>query len=406
MKKRMKISIRSILSGILLASVTSLSAQDPTYTASLENDMMTAPDIYEFDIYLARTGTTPLELANFQAAILVDPDFVNGGAVTASIVPGSSELNAVQQPQSITFSGAQSCIKIAPMAPPRTLLPGTQTSVTNGTIISSEGTKVCRVRLNNSVPFGTTQLNPVWNFTLQPYRTLVTAYVGPTDHRINTFITQSDAHSKTLNLTLLTEGLYNSGTGMMNKAQDVDDEYNSWDKFPGTVADTLSILLAEPDSPWNILWASHGISLNTNGHCRVPVPGDMDGNYYVVAKHRNSIETWSKTGGVSMASDITSFDMSAAASQAYGHNLKPVAGGKYAIYSGDVSSIIPSVQDGYIDFFDLIEVYNLNVSSADGYQAPDLTGDGFVDFVDLIMTYNNNVDGIGMNTPQNPARKK
>jgi hypothetical protein len=52
-----------------------------------------------------------------------------------------------------------------------------------------------------------------------------------------------------------------------------------------------------------------------------------------------------------------------------------------------------------------VNIYNLNVNSAYGYQPADLTGDGFVDFVDLIMDYNNNVNGIGMNTPQNPAKR-
>ncbi|MEA5109760.1 hypothetical protein SDC9_19249 [bioreactor metagenome] len=52
-----------------------------------------------------------------------------------------------------------------------------------------------------------------------------------------------------------------------------------------------------------------------------------------------------------------------------------------------------------------MNIYNLNVNSAYSYQPADLTGDGFVDFVDLIMDYNNNVNGIGMNTPQNPAKR-
>ncbi len=74
------------------------------------------------------------------------------------------------------------------------------------------------------------------------------------------------------------------------------------------------------------------------------------------------------------------------------------------IYSGD-KKLFSGIHDGYNDFFDLVNIYNLNVNSAYGYQPADLTGDGFVDFVDLIMDYNNNVNGIGMNTPQNPAKR-
>jgi hypothetical protein len=405
MKEQFIRSMKIMLTGIILISAGTLHAQLPTYTAFLKNDLMTANDTYEFDLYLSRTGTLPLELANFQAAILVDPAFVNGGTITPAIIGGGSELNTLQQPASIGFSASESCIKIAPEIPPRTLFPETQTSSTDGTIISTEGTRVCRIRLSNSVPFGNTQINPIWNFTVQPYRTAVTAYTGPDDQRVNTFITLAESHSKTLNLTLLTEGLYNPTTGLLNKTQDVDDDYNSWDNFPGLVADTLSILLAQTSSPWNTLWAVHGVSLNQNGHCRIPVPGNLNGTYYIVAKHRNSVETWSKAGGESFASAITSFDLSNAASQAYGQNLKPVTGGKYVIFSGDVSSFTPSVQDGYIDFFDLTQIYNLNVNSAYGYQASDLTGEGFVDFIDLIMTYNNSTEGIGMNTPPNPAKR-
>ena len=405
MKEQFLKSMKIMLTGIILISAGMMHAQLPTYNAYLNNDMMTAADTYEFDLYLTRTGSLPLELANFQAAILVDPAFVNGGIITPAIIGGSSELNALQQPTSIGFSSSESCIKIAPEIPPRTLIPETQTSSTDGTNISTEGTRVCRIRLSNTVPFGNTQINPIWNFTIQPYRTAVTAYTGPEDQRINTFITLAESHSKTLNLTLLTEGLYNPTTGLLNKTQDVDDDYNSWDNFPGLVADTLSILLAQTSSPWNILWAVHGVSLNQTGHCRIPVPGNMNGTYYIVAKHRNSVETWSKSGGESFASGITSFDLSNASSQAFGQNLKPVTGGKYVIFSGDVSSSTPSVQDGYIDFFDLTQIYNLNVNSAYGYQASDLTGEGFIDIVDLIMVYNNNINGVGMNTPPNPAKR-
>ena len=96
--------------------------------------------------------------------------------------------------------------------------------------------------------------------------------------------------------------------------------------------------------------------------------------------------------------------MTSSASQAFGSNLKQVSDTKYALFAGDVSSAT-DVKDGYIDFFDLQNVYNLNVLSSFGYQNADVTGDGLVDFFDLQIVYNNNVNSIGMNTPPNPAKK-
>jgi hypothetical protein len=345
-----------------------------------------------------------MEMANFQAAISINPAFVNGGAITATLVGGSSDLNAAQIPTSIGYDAALNCIKIAPKSPPRTLNPGTSTSSTNGTLISTTGTKVCRINLSNSVDFSNTTLNPIWNFTIQPYRTVVTAFVGTPTAKVNTLITLAESHSKTLNLAVLTEGNFDSGTELLRKAQDADADFNTWDKFSGLTADTVTVQLAEVDSPWNILYTVHGVNLNTNGNCRVSVPGNFTGNYYIIVNHRNCVETWSKAGGESFSGNTVSYDLTSSASQAFGSNLKQVSDTKYALFAGDVSSAT-DVKDGYIDFFDLQNVYNLNVLSSFGYQNADVTGDGFVDFFDLQIVYNNNVNSIGMNTPPNPAKK-
>jgi hypothetical protein len=404
---KMRSSKMKLISICLLLFTFGISVADvPTYTAFLQNDLMVSSTVYEFDLYLTRTGVTPLELANFQAAITVNSSFVNGGTITPTIVSGSSDLNASQWPTSIAFSSSQNCIKIAPKAPPRTLNPATHTSVTNGTIISTSGTRVCRIRLTNSVAFGSSPINPVWSFTIQPYRTSVTAYIGPVSNKVNTLITLAEAHSKTLNLSVFTEGLFDPETGLMRKTQNVDETFTTWDNFPGLTVDTLTVQLAEANSPWNIICSAHGVNLNTNGKCRVPVPGNITGNYFIIVNHRNSLETWSKLGGESFSSSITSFDLSTSAAQAFGNNLKQVSSSKYALYSGDVDSSEPGEKDGYIEFFDLNSIYNLNVMNAYGYMKQDITGDGFVDFYDLNMVYNNNVNNIGINSPPNPGGKK
>lgn len=381
-------------------------AQNPTYTADLRGDVMVSSSVYEFDLYMTRTGLTSLEMANFQAAILVNPAFINGGSITPTIVSNSSDLNLAQNPTSIAYDPVLGCIKIAPKSPPRTLNSGTQTSSTNGTVISTAGSRICRIRLSNSVAFGNSTLDPIWNFSLQPYRTVVAAFVGPSANKVNTIITLAEAHGKTFNLTLATEGLWDEPSNALRKVQDVDIDFNQSDKFSGLTSDTLTLQFAEVTAPWNILYSVHGVNLNTNGKCRVSIPGTLSGNYYIIVKHRNSVETWSKAGGESLAGNIIAYDFTSASSQAYGSNMVGISGGKYALYSGDVTSPTPDIQDGYIDINDVNSIYNLNVESAFGFRTEDLTGDGFIDINDFNIVYNNNVNSVGMNTPPNPMGKK
>lgn len=220
---------------------------------------------------------------------------------------------------------------------------------------------------------------------------------------MGTFTGKLPITDKILNLTLYIEGFFNGTT--MNQAQDVDDDLNQFNKFPGITVDTLSIYLAQASAPYNYLFWAHALNLNTGGNVSTNVPGSLSGNYYIAVFHRSGVQTWSSSP-VSFAGSTINYNFTTSAGQAYGSNQKDLLGNGsvWGIFSGDITSS-GGFQDGYVDFFDLVNIYNLNVNSAYGYQPADLTGDGFVDFVDLIMDYNNNVNGIGMNTPQNPAKR-
>ncbi|MHC1776278.1 MAG: hypothetical protein AB9834_12805 [Lentimicrobium sp.] len=217
-----------------------------------------------------------------------------------------------------------------------------------------------------------------------------------------TFTGKLPGTDKILNLTLMLEGFFNGVT--MNQAQDVDDELNQFNNFPGNTVDTLSVYLASATSPYSFLYGAHSLNMDPDGFMSVVVPGGYSGNYYIAVFHRSSVQTWSGSS-VSFAGSTINYNFTTSASQAYGSNQKDLLGNGtiWGFFTGDVSSS-SGEQDGYVDFFDLIGVYNLNVASAYGYQRFDLNGDGFVDFVDLILTYNNNVISAGMNTPQNPAK--
>jgi len=191
---------------------------------------------------------------------------------------------------------------------------------------------------------------------------------------VELILTQDAATSKTLNLTVLLEGLFN-GTSM-NKAQDI-----AGDKFSGSVADQITVELHNATPPHELAGGPYTVNVNTDGSASLTIPGILNSSYYLVVKHRNSIETWNASP-VSFSGAGISYNFSSSASQAMGNNLKQVAG-KYVIYSGDVN------QDGVINELDISSVDAAAISFANGYLVTDLNGDGIVDADDLILLDNN-----------------
>lgn len=169
MKKYFALKIKAVVLMILLA--VSLSVHGQTYNLTIENDVQVSDRILEFDLFLRNTSATiPLELSGVQAGILVNPDIYNGGTITVSILPGTSQLDAGMMPTSVVWSQSQNTIKLTPKAPP---------GAGNGTIlaVSSPGLRVCRLQITNSEPFGRYAANLTFNFTTVPYPTKVSAYI-------------------------------------------------------------------------------------------------------------------------------------------------------------------------------------------------------------------------------------
>jgi len=107
------------------------------------------------------------------------------------------------------------------------------------------------------------------------------------------------------------------------------------------------------------------------------------GTYYLKIKHRNSIETWSKSGGfVFTRYAMMNYDFTSSQTQAYGNNLTQIEN-VWGIYSGDVN------QDGMIDGTDAAQIDNGIMSFLSGYVSADLTGDNFVDAADAAIADNN-----------------
>jgi hypothetical protein len=203
----------------------------------------------------------------------------------------------------------------------------------------------------------------------------------------------SDPSSKTLNLTVFFEGFYN-GAGGMFKVQGSDDGEITYDMFSGTVTDTLTVQIAQIVSPYQKVFTAHGVPINTDGTISLNnIPSTFTGNFYIIIKHRNHIETWSQI--VSFAGTLINYNLTDAKSKAWGDNMKNI-GSIFCILTGDTNG------DQYVDGSDLMKVFIDNKSGNFGYQVSDINGDGFVDGSDLMKVFINNKLGAGMNTPEHP----
>jgi hypothetical protein len=127
------------------------------------------------------------------------------------------------------------------------------------------------------------------------------------------------------------------------------------------------------------------------------MPKGVESRSWIIAKHRNHLETWSAYT-VNFPGGVASFDFTSAAGKAYGDNQKLVSG-KYCIFGGDIP-----VQDGLVDLTDEIAVINDANSFASGSKLPtDLNGDDATDLSDIIVVVNNANAFI---TVQKPEPKK
>lgn len=170
-----------------------------------------------------------------------------------------------------------------------------------------------------------------------------------------------------LDLTAIIEGFYN-GSSM--------------------VQDTVTVELRQSTSPYNLVESKKAF-LNTFGNASVNFSTAAESTpYYLVIKHRNSIETWSSSTP-SFSSGTMSYNFTTSQSQAFGANLKSKLG-KWCILGGEVAN-----SDQYIDGDDVTAIYN--VQGISGYVLQDVTGDDYVDGDDVTLAFNN--QGLGGVSP-------
>ncbi len=171
--------------------------------------------------------------------------------------------------------------------------------------------------------------------------------------------------SKAINLTSFIQGFYNSYLNKMTK-------------------DTVNVVLRNTNSPFAVLDSSKAVLDSAGKGNFLFYKMNNPADFFIVVKHRNSIETWSSIP-TNFNSDAISYDFSAFAGKAYGFNqiqidASPV---RYGIYNGNPN------QDITVDASDIVKVYNDVNSFASGYISTDMTGDNRTDLTDLILTHNN-----------------
>ena len=196
--------------------------------------------------------------------------------------------------------------------------------------------------------------------------------------------------NKTLQLKVYLEGLY-AGAGLMTEA--LDESGNP--KWGTGIADKITVELHDPLNYSTIVYTAGSVNLAINGNALLGgsagIPGNLNASYYITIKHRNSIETTSALP-VSFAAGTINYSFDAP-SKAFASNLKPMPGGVYAIFGGDVN------QDGLVDSSDMIFVDNDVRFFATGYISTDVNGDGLIDSTDMILIDNNSKDFVGSILP-------
>ncbi len=140
------------------------------YVLRMMNDGMPNPNTYEWDIYVQRTDGAVTGYATGQYIFFYNAAIVNGGTLSMSIVPGSSELiNPVQVPQNASLTATE--LRVHAPAPP---------GYANGSWLSmsNPGTRICRVRLTNTVPFPSVPPNLAWKTSGSAPITQINGYIA------------------------------------------------------------------------------------------------------------------------------------------------------------------------------------------------------------------------------------
>jgi len=186
-------------------------------------------------------------------------------------------------------------------------------------------------------------------------------------------------------ITLIQEGYYNTVSNKLN------------------MKDTARFYLRNISAPYTIVDSGKSVIDSNTLAASVTFANALTGTYYLVAKSRNTIETWSKAGGELYTRGAAfSYNYTTAANKAFGNNMIQVDASpsvRFAVYSGDVN------QDRTIDLADVSLIDNDSYNFVSGYVKTDLTGDRVIDIADLAIADNNAFNFVSAVLPASPVTR-
>lgn len=170
-----------------------------------------------------------------------------------------------------------------------------------------------------------------------------------------------------LECSSLIEGFYNSSSNLL-------------------IADTVRYYLRSSIFPFPVIDSSKA-KINASGTAMVSfTKAQSQENYFLVLKHRNSIETWSSSViKFTHFSNQAQYNFTDLSSKAFGNNMKQVDTSpvRFAIYSGDID------HNGFVDLNDITLALNDASSFLSGYNITDVNGDNLTDLSDVLLVFNN-----------------
>lgn len=165
--------------------------------------------------------------------------------------------------------------------------------------------------------------------------------------------------STNIKLTLIPEGFYDATNNRLN------------------TKDTFKVYLRDINSPYSFVDSAITVIDSINFSMFLEFQNALSGSYYIVVRHRNSLETWSKSGGIIFTKYTSmTYDFSVSQNNAYGNN-QILKGSKWCLYSGDVN------QDRTIDLNDIIPILS-DYDNLDYHLGNDINKDGTIDLNDAV----------------------
>jgi len=227
-------------------------------------------------------------------------------------------------------------------------------------------------------------INPVINVLLQDTNFFISTFGADENNEL--YVCRHDASQGriyrfvntamiTLDLKATIQGFYDPGTNKMS------------------IRDTVKVFLRSSTVPYSLVDSGKAVIDSLTFKGLAFFNNAITGKYYIILKHRNALETWSRNGGDSLKrGEVTSYDFSNDSSKAYGNN-QIREGSIYCIYNGDVT------QDGTIDGSDNSIIDNDAYIFLTGFNVSDLNADGIVDGSDLLIAENNAADFVTLIRP-------